>query len=108
MPSSLPPGAVVRLSHASFDPARYDEVETMAFTTAEYLKPAIGKLPGLMDYYVAVSRAGSFVHVSLWESEAAAQQMASLKEMVAEARPAAEAVGVHFTPIVDCPVVWTL
>lgn len=108
MPASLPPGAVVRVSHATFDPARYPEVEQMTRDSGEYLKPAIGRLPGLLDYYATCLPAGTMFHVSVWESEAAARQMESLKEMVVDARQAAEAVGVTFVPIVNCPVLWTL
>jgi hypothetical protein len=80
----------------------------MAQTTGDYLKPAIRKLSGLHDYYVASSPTGSFTHVSMWESDAAAQQMASLKEMIVDARQAAEAIGVTFIPIVNYPVLWKL
>ena len=44
----------------------------------------------------------------LWETDAHAQQMASLREMIVDARKAAEAVGVQFTPIVNHPITWTI
>jgi hypothetical protein len=108
MPLSLPPGAVVRVSRGSFDPARQSGVDGMALATGDYLKPAIRKLSGLHDYYVACSPTGSFTHVSVWESDAAAEQMSRLKEMIVDARQAAEAAGVTFIPIVNYPVLWTL
>lgn len=80
----------------------------MAIETGEYLIPAIRRLEGLLDYYAAVSPGGSMVHVSVWGSEAEAEQMGSLKEMVVDARQAAEAAGVTFEPIVNHPLVWQI
>lgn len=48
------------------------------------------------------------IHVSLWESDAAANQMGNLKEMIVDARRDAEAVGVQFTPIVNYPIAWRI
>jgi len=108
MSSTLPATAVIRVSRGTFDPARFDEVERMARDTGTYLIPAISRLPGLLSYFVAVSRSGSMVHVSLWESDEHAQQMSHLKEMIVDARRAAEVVGVEFIPIVNYPIVWTI
>jgi len=105
---TLPSSAVVRVSRGNFDPARLAEVERMAQETGVYLVPAIRKLPGLIDYFAAVSPSGSMVHVSIWESDAHAQQMGRLKEMIVDARQAAEAVGVTFIPIVNYPIAWTV
>ena len=102
----LPPTAVIRVSRADFDPARFAEVERMTRDTGTYLIPAISRLPGLAGYFAGASPTGSMVHVSLWESDAHAQQMGSLKEMVVNARRDAEAVGCRFTPIVNFPVAW--
>lgn len=99
---------VVRVSRGRFDPANFDAVQRMAVETGEYLIPAIRRLTGLLDYYAAVSPDGSFVHVSVWGSEAEAEQMRSLKEMVVDARQAAEAAGVTFEPIVNHPLVWRI
>jgi hypothetical protein len=46
------------------------------------------------------------VDVSIWESDANAQQMGKLKEMIVDARRDAEAAGVAFTPIVNYPIAW--
>lgn len=105
---TLPSGAVVRISQGSFDPARLTEVEQMAREIASYLVPAIQKLPGLIKYFSVLSPTGSYVHVSLWETDAHAQQMASLKEMTVTARRAAETVGVQFNPIVNYGITWTI
>lgn len=106
MTLTLPPTAVIRVSRGEFDPARFAEVNRMSSDTATYLVPAIKRLSGLAAYFAGASPAGSIVHVSLWESDAHAQQMGSLKEMVVNARQASEAVGVRFTPIVNYPVGW--
>jgi hypothetical protein len=108
MTSTPPSTPVVRVSRGNFDPARLSEVERMTRDTGTYLVPAITQLPGLIRYFAAVSPSGSIVHVSIWESDAHAQQMASLKEMIIDARHAAEAVGVTFIPIVNYPVSWEI
>ena len=105
---ALPPGAVVRVSRGTFDPARFPEVQAMTEATSRYLIPAIGKLPGLIRYHVGASPAGSLVHVSVWESEAHAQQMSHLREMIVDARQAAEKAGVEFSPIVNYSIDWTI
>jgi hypothetical protein len=99
---------VVRVSRGHFDPARLEEVDRMVRETGEYLIPAIQKLAGLVRYFAAVSPSGSLVHVSVWETDAAAQQMGRLKEMIVDARQAAEAVGVKFEAIVNHEVRWTI
>lgn len=102
----LPPNSVIRVSLADFDPARFAEVDRMTSHTGTYLIPAINRLSGLVAYFAGASPAGSMVHVSLWDSDAQARQMGSLKEMTVNARQEAEAVGCRFTPIVDYPVAW--
>jgi hypothetical protein len=108
MISALPPTAVVRLSHGTFDPARLAEVERMSQKTAEYLIPAIRKLRGLIHYFAVISPTGSYIHVSIWESDADAQQMSKLKEMIVDARREAEALGMQFSPILEHPVSWSI
>jgi hypothetical protein len=108
MSLTLPPTAVIRVSHGNFDPARFAEVERMTRDTGTYLVPAIGRLSGLAGYFVGASPSGSMVHVSLWESDADAQQMGKLKEMIVNARRDAEAAGVAFTPIVNYPIAWRI
>jgi hypothetical protein len=102
----LPPNPVIRVSRVDFDRARFAEVERMTRHTGTYLIPAINRLPGLTAYFAGASPAGSMVHVSLWDTDAHARQMGSLKEMTVTARGEAEAVGCRFTPIVDYPVAW--
>jgi hypothetical protein len=106
--SPIPPTAVVRVSPATFDPARFPEVQEMTVATSHYLIPAIKKLPGLISYYAGVSPDGSAVHVSVWESDEHAQQMSRLKEMIVDARQDAEKAGATFSPIINYPIDWTI
>ena len=108
MTTSIPAGAVVRVSRGDFDPARIAEVETMTEQTGAYLVPAIAKLDGLIAYYAAASPDGSIVHISIWRSDQHAQQMSRLKEMIVDARAAAEAAGIQFTPIVNYQINWSI
>lgn len=99
---------VVRVSRGNFVPSRFDEVQAMTAATGRYLIPAIRQLPGLISYHAGVSADGSIVHVSIWESGDAANQMSTLKEMIIDARAHAEQAGVVFTPIVNYPVDWSI
>lgn len=108
MTESLPAAAVVRLSRATFDPSRFADIDAMNTNTSTYLIPAIKQLPGLIHFYAGVSPEGSAVHISVWESEEHAKQLDHLKEMVVDARGAAEAAGATFTRIVNYPIRWTI
>ena len=103
---SIAPGAVIRVSRANFDPARFADVDQMTRDTGHYLIPAIQQLDGLIGFYSGLSTEGSVVQVSLWQSNDHAKQMDRLKEMIVDARNDAEAVGVTFTPIVNYPIAW--
>jgi len=103
----LPTTAVVRVSRASFDPSRFAEVEAMSKKTAEYIIPALRRLPGLIHFYAGVSPKGSVVQVSVWDTDEHASQLDRLKEMVVDGRRDMESVGVTFTPIVNYPIDWT-
>jgi len=63
--AAIPSTAVVRVSRATFDPARFAEVQAMSVAIGRYLIPAIEKLPGLISYYAGASPEGSMVHVSI-------------------------------------------
>jgi hypothetical protein len=104
--SSLPSGAVIRVSRGNFDQGRFAAVEQMTRDTGDYLVPAIRQLDGLIGYYAGASREGSMVHVSIWQSDEHAEQMGRLKEMIVDARRDADAVGVTFIPIVNYPIAW--
>lgn len=70
--------------------------------------PAISKLEGLLGYWAGGSPAGSMVHVSIWESDDHDEQMGRLKEMIVDARADADAVGVHFIPIINYQIAWSM
>ena len=106
--TTLASTAVIRVSRGTFDPGRFEEVERMTHETAKYLIPAIRQLPGLVEYFAAASPTGSVVHISIWDTDEHAQPMRRLKEMIVDARKAAEAVGVTFVPIVNYPVGWVV
>jgi hypothetical protein len=108
MPESLPATAVVRASRATFDPSRFAEIDAVHTKTAEYLAPAVGRLPGLLHFYAGISPDGSALQVSIWDSEEHSAQLNHLKEMVVVARGEMEAVGVAFTPVVTYPVSWSI
>jgi hypothetical protein len=108
MTEPLPTGAVVRISRGSFDPSRFAEIDGANAEASRYLIPAIERLPGLIHWYAGVSPAGSIVNVSVWDSDAHAAQMDTLREMAVDARGAMEALGVQFIPIVNYPISWTI
>jgi len=99
---------VVRISLASFELERADEVEQRLAESEHSLRSAIKKLAGNRGYYVGIDRkSGTMTNTSLWESLESAQAMASLPEMLA-LRGAFEALGVHFQTITNHDVLWRL
>ncbi|MBR7835437.1 hypothetical protein KDL01_19335 [Actinospica durhamensis] len=108
MTESLPTTAVLRVSTGSFEPSRYAEVDALATRQADYLVPAITRLPGLLRWYAAVSPDGSIVNVSTWDTDEHAAQMGHLKEMTVIARGEMEALDVVFKPIVNYPIIWNI
>jgi hypothetical protein len=90
-------------------PSRSAEVDALDRKQAEYLIPAIERLPGLIHWYTGVSPDGSMAAVSIWDSEEHAKQMDTLKEMVVVARGEVEAlVGTFTGSIVNYPIAWTI
>jgi len=108
MTESFPATAVVRVSRGNFDPSLFAEVDAVNKKVAEYLVPAIRRLPGLIHYHAGVSPEGSIVHVSVWDSDEHAAQMGQLKEMIVDMRGEMDALGVMFIPIVNYPLNWTI
>jgi hypothetical protein len=109
MTEPLPATAVVRVALLSFDPGLSSGVDALNRRQAEYLIPAIKRLPGLIHWYAGVSPDGSMAAVSVWDSEEHAAQMDRLKEMVVVARGEVEAlVGTFTGSIVNYPISWTI
>jgi hypothetical protein len=106
--ASVPATAVARYSHGAFAPDRFEPIDALSTQQADFLVPAIEQLPGLFRYYEAVAPQGEMTHISIWESEEHANQMAALKEMVVTAREQSTAAGVVFDPIVNYPLSWTI
>ena len=108
MTESMPAAAVVRVSRGDFDPSLFAAVDAVNKKVAEYLVPAIRRLPGLIHYHAGVSSEGSIVHVSVWDSGEHAAQMGQLREMIVDMRGEMDALGVTFIPIVNYPLNWTI
>jgi hypothetical protein len=109
MTESLPATAVVRVSRWSFDPGLAAEADALTLKQADYLEPAIRRLPGLIHWYSGVSPDGALAQVSVWDSVEHAKQMDHLKEMVITARQEMEAlVGPWAGTITNYPIGWTI
>jgi len=101
--------AVVRISLGRFDAGNHDAIRTLLDESQKTLIPAIQALNGNKAYYVGIDRENSaMTNVSIWESLADAQQMASLKAMQDQAKIFTDA-GVRFErPITNHETLWTL
>ena len=99
---------IIRIARGNFDPARYGEAVRMFEVTGSYLMPAVKRLPGMIHYYAGIARTGSGVHISLWESEAQAEQVGNLREVKSDARSAAAAVGARMMETEVYSVVWSV
>jgi len=99
---------VVRVSQGFFEPQQYDIVAAKLNDGRSILEPALRALPGLIHYYVSIdSISNSMVNVSIWESLQAAQQMNTLKEMLAQ-RDILLALGVQFQPVRNYSGLWSI
>ena len=108
MTESLPATAVVRVSRATYDPSRFDDVDALSTRQSEYLIPAIKRLPGLIHWYSGITAEG-FVQISVWDTDEHASQMDTLHEMAVVARGEMVALGgLTFHPIVNYPITWTI
>jgi hypothetical protein len=99
---------VVRISQGFFDAHLADSVAAKLGEGRITLEPALKALPGLLHYYVSIdSVSSSMVNVSVWESLAAAKQMDTLKEMLAQ-RDIFVGLGVKFQPIRNYGGLWSI
>lgn len=74
----------------------------------ELLRPALRRMAGLRDYYVALdASAGVMVNISVWDTLEHAQAMATLPEMLAQ-RDRFLAAGVQFEPILNHDILWQI
>jgi len=99
---------VVRISRGRFAPEKYEQIKRLIEESAAPLVPALRNLHGLMDYYAVVDKETSTVaNVSIWEDLAAAKQLDTLKEMLAQ-RPILEGAGVTFDRIANYEPLWKI
>jgi len=99
---------IVRVSQGFFEPQQYDIVAAKLKEGRSILEPALHALPGLIHYYVSIdSLSNSMINVSIWESLQAAQQMNTLKEMLAQ-RDIFVALGVKFHDIRNYSGLWSI
>ena len=101
--------AVVRISLGRFDAGNHDTIRKLLDESRNTLIPAIRALKGNQAYYVGIDRENSaMTNVSIWETLADAQQMASLKAMQDQAKIFTNA-GVRFDrPITNHETLWVL
>src|SRR5579859_6440945 len=99
---------VVRISKGHFAPERHAEVERIAQESARTLVPAIKRLRGLLYYSAGTDLVtNTIVNVSIWTDLAAAQQMTTLPEMLAQ-RPIMEQADVQFDAIANYEPLWII
>jgi quinol monooxygenase YgiN len=99
---------VVRISKGRFAPELYDKVHQIAQESAKPLIPAIRRLRGLLYYSAGVDPVtNTIVNISIWTDLAAAQQMSTLPEMLAQ-RPIMEEAGVQFDAIANYEPLWVI
>ena len=96
----------VRVSRGLFAFDRFDEMETRLRDAETELAPAIGQLPGLIDYYAGIDRSSaSMIRVSVWDTQEHAEAMARLPEVI-RLRGEFEAAGVEWDPVNTYQVTW--
>jgi hypothetical protein len=99
--------SVVRVSILHCPPEKVAEVEAL-MKAAESPLSGIKKLKGLKAYFAGVDREKSEItNVSVWETEADAQQMASFQPMQELAKEFMKVEGLTFVrPIPNFDVIW--
>ena len=99
---------IVRISKGTFPPDRLSDAEHALAASEAPLREALGQMPGLVHYYVAIDRdAGQLTNTSVWDSLEHATAMSQLAEMLAQ-RPVLEAAGVTFEPITNHDTLWAI
>ena len=90
---------VVRISQGFFELQQHAIVAAKLKEGRSTLEPVLRALPGLIHHYVSSDAVSSgMVNVSIWQSLQAAEQMDTVKEMLAQ-RDIFLALGVKFQPI---------
>jgi hypothetical protein len=100
---------VIRISIGKFDADKVAVVEKKLAESRALLETGIRGMNGNIAYYVGIDRRNNAMHnVSVWESVADADQMATFSPMIALGTEFA-ALGVRFDrPILNCDTLWQL
>ena len=100
---------IVRISKGRYPSSRHAEFTERMNKAAEFLIPAIRRLPGCVSFFAATDEAScTMVNVSVWETLEHAQAMATLPEMGVLAQEFV-ALGAEFErPIVNYEALWAL
>jgi hypothetical protein len=100
---------VIRISLGKFDADIAAAVEARLQASKASLESGIRAMNGNIAYYVGIDHANHAMHnVSIWESVADADQMATFAPMLALAAEFT-ALGVRFAqPILNCETLWQL
>jgi hypothetical protein len=100
---------VIRISLGKFDADLAAAVEAKLQESRASLESGIRAMNGNLAYYVGIDHANHAMHnVSIWESVADANQMATFAPMLALAAEFT-ALGVRFEqPILNCDTLWQL
>lgn len=100
---------IIRISIGYFQPEQTLKVEKMLNNEFKNsLIPAIQKLSGNLNYYVAIDKEKhAITNVSLWQTKEDAMQMTTLKEML-DMRATFEALGIKFIDITNHEILWKL
>jgi hypothetical protein len=100
---------VIRISIGKFDADKAAGVEQKLGESRSRLESGIRAMNGNIAYYVGIDHANNAMHnVSVWESVADAEQMATFAPMIALGAEFAT-LGVRFDrPILNCDTLWQL
>jgi hypothetical protein len=100
---------VIRISIGKFDADKAANVEKKLGESRSRLESGIRAMNGNIAYYVGIDRVNNAMHnVSVWQSVADANQMATFAPMIALGTEFA-ALGVRFDrPILNCDTLWQL
>jgi hypothetical protein len=100
---------VIRISIGRFDAENADAVETKLVASKAGLESGIRAMKGNLGFFAGIDRVNHAMHnVSIWESVADANQMATFAPMLALAVEFA-ALGVRFQqPILNFDTLWQI
>jgi hypothetical protein len=100
---------VIRISVGKFEPDKATIIEEKLSESRARLESGIRGMTGNLAYYVGIDRTNNAMHnISIWESVADANQMATFAPMLALGEEFTK-LGVHFDrPILNCDTLWQL